>query len=300
MPMPEGLRAQVELAPMTTWRVGGPARWFWEGPAAEAAPVLAWCAAQDLAWAVIGAGSNLLVDDGGFDGVVLRLCGNERQVVLDEGLVMAAAEVPMPLLAMTTARAGWSGLEWMCGIPGTVGGGIAMNAGLSSRPHCDIASHLEWIDLLGADGARVRIPAQRLRFAYRRCGLPPGLVVAAAFRLVRAGDAQQPLREIQEQLAARKAKQPLTARTAGSTFASPAGQPAGRLLEAAGLKGVAIGGARVSAKHANWIEAEAGCRAADLVALIARMRAAVLAHSGQALEPEVRRLPNRPWPWQEP
>jgi UDP-N-acetylmuramate dehydrogenase len=290
---PATVRQGVTLRDFTTWRVGGPAEWFSEPVSQEdLIAQAAWAVAEGLAFRCIGAGSNLLVADGGLPG--LTLCNRRLQgSVLDalEGWVEAEAGEPLPSLARKVARAGLSGLEWSVGIPGTVGGAVVMNAG--AQGGCTA----EWLHSVRViDPARPTAPftllASDLDFAYRHSRLQeePLLVLAARFRLEAGGDPGAISARTSANLQSRTSSQPYQQPSCGSVFRNPEPEKAGRLIEGLGLKGLQVGEAQVSPLHANFIVNLGGARASDIDRLIAMVRERVLEARGIALQPEVKRL----------
>ena len=236
-----------------------------------------------LLW--LGGGFNLLVRDGGVRGVVARLAGLRELALLPDGRVRAEAGASHTSVTRFCAENGRAGLEFAVGIPGTVGGWIAMNAGTREREMKDVVTEVELFD--PARGFAT-VAASALRFAYRRAELPPDAVVVSA-TFATAAEAPEKIRERQQQgLARRRATQPVDQPSCGSVFVNPPGDFAGRLIEAAGLKGARAGGAMISDVHANFIVNTGGATAADVLALIERAREAVLARSGIALETEVK------------
>ncbi len=286
--MSERLEEHVPLSRFTTLGTGGPARWF-SRPASEdeLTEVLRWAAERDLPVAVVGLGSNLLVADAGFEGLVLKLTGELASAVAEGERLVAGGGATLAVCLHRARSASLGGLEFACAIPGTVGGGVWMNAGAYGG---DIAGVLERALVVSAEGAGWRTPTE-LGFEYRRSGLVPGQVVARAeFRLV-----PTPESEIRSTVAAmqvqRKAAQPTNKRTFGSVFKNPEHElTAGRLLEACGLRGYRSGGAQISPRHANFIENADGARSADAIALMAEARRRAREDFGVELEHEVQFL----------
>jgi UDP-N-acetylmuramate dehydrogenase len=286
----EGLPVEqnVPLSRFTTIGTGGPARFLGRPQSlAELAGLLAWASGELLAVETIGLGSNLLVHDDGVDALVLKLSG-ELAATLVEGETLVAGGGAANAVCLHRARsAGLGGFEFASAIPGTVGGGVRMNAG---------AYGSDWrgamIDALvvGAGGSRTVTP-EELGMSYRHSSLEPGEVVAEVrFRL--AARAPEAIRsEVAELLAQRKATQPITKRTFGSVFRNPdGGRGAGRMIEECELKGHRIGGALISERHANFIENAGGATSADALALMAEARRRVHERFGVELEHEVRFL----------
>ncbi len=246
---------------------------------------------------VIGRGSNLLVADAGFEGLVLRLGAGFSHVVLPEharspgpegpAIVTAGASVSLPVLARRAADAGWKGLSWAVGVPGSVGGAVRMNAGGHGS---DMASRLvryRWVDLLSGNGATDGV--EKLDYGYRSSSVTASQVVVEAELEVTPGSAEEERAAVASIVRWRREHQP-GGSNAGSVFTNPEGDSAGRLIEEAGLKGFRLGSARVSEKHANFIQADKGGRADDVRALMDHVRSVVAERCGVVLQAEVRLL----------
>ncbi|MBD0330156.1 MAG: UDP-N-acetylmuramate dehydrogenase [Thermoleophilia bacterium] len=278
----------VPLARLTTLGTGGPARRF-ARPATveELRRALAFAAEERLDVVVVGLGSNVLAADEGVDALVLRLTG-ELAAVEDDGARLRGGGGAANAVALHRARAaGLGGFEFACAIPGTLGGGVRMNAGAYGS---DFAAVLERALVVGAGDASWRIPAE-LGLAYRRSSLGPGEVVAVVELRLRRVDPDVVKARVRELNGARKAAQPTNRRTFGSVFKNPVHElSAGRMLEACGLKGFRIGGAQISPKHANFIENADGARSADALALMAEARRRARERFGVELEREVELL----------
>jgi UDP-N-acetylmuramate dehydrogenase len=281
------VRFGVPLARFTSLRVGGPADALASPPDREAlGRCLRLCAEHGVPVSVLGNGFNTLVRDAGVEGLVLRV-NAFRALRHDAGGELAAeAGVTHATLARHCAAHGLAGLEFAAGIPGTVGGWIAMNAGVPDR---EVKDAVRAVEVMSAEGARRCLPAAELGFAYRSAqGLARGaVVVAAAFR-VRPCPPAEVQAEIDRHLERRARTQPLDVPSCGSVFKNPPGDFAGRLIEAAGLKGRRVGGAEISSVHANFIVNRGGATARDVLALIDEARERVLERTGTRLEPEVR------------
>lgn len=285
-PLPD-LEPDAPLAPLTTIRVGGTADWLCRAASfRDVVAALAWAREAGAPVAVVGRGSNLLVSDEGFRGLVLRLVGRLTAISVRGEDLWCGGGASLPRAVQRAAAHGLEGLEFGASIPGTVGGAVAMNAGAHAG---ELAQVLAWAVICGPDGRR-RVERDDLELGYRRSSVAPGEVVAAAGFRLRAGDAAAIAARLAEFRAHRRATQPQGVRTFGSVFTNPPGDSAGRLLEAAGCKGLAVGGARFSPVHANFIEAGPGCRSADVLALMAEGRGRVIAGGGPVLTPEVRYL----------
>ena len=280
------LRCDEPMSRHTAFGVGGPAaRFYRPSDVADLGRFLQQVSgAQPVLW--LGFGSNLLVRDGGFAGTVVQLRGTLGDMtVLQPGVVRAEAGLACNKLARLCARHGLQGAEFLAGIPGTVGGALAMNAGAFGEETWRLVRHVETLDRAGV--RRIRA-ASAYRVGYRQvCGPPGEWFVGAELRLA-PGERQQIEGRMRALLRRRDSRQPTRWRSCGSVFRNPPGDYAGRLIEACGLKGLRIGGAVVSEKHANFILNDRGARASDIEALIERMRQRVRECFGVCLQPEVR------------
>jgi UDP-N-acetylmuramate dehydrogenase len=264
------------MAPLTTFRIGGPAALYMEPEDGSDLEAVSGAVAESgIAVLVVGKGSNLLVSDAGFEGLVLRLGSGFRWAARDGAVLTAGGAMPLPALSGIALRHHLGGLEFAAAIPASLGGAVRMNAGAHGRQLSDVAESVDIYEL--AEGVRRTIPAQEMGFAYRRSAFPERAVVtAAAIR-----------RRMQEARDWRRRTQPVAEPNCGSVFKNPEGSHAARLIEGAGLKGARVGGARVSDKHANFIVTSEGARAADVWALMRLVRETVSQASGVFLEPEV-------------
>lgn len=286
-----GVAEQVPLGRYTSLRVGGPARWFLAGDDLTAIARLLDAAQQSgTSTLVIGGGSNLLVADAGFDGVVVKYTGVGHTLEVEEGgnlLIRAAAGVNLSNLARRIAHEGLAGLEWSASVPGTVGGAVVNNAGAFGG--C-IADHLVDAEIVGTDGAVRTIGAADLGYTYRTSVLKRqelGIVVVQSARLrVHRDEPAMATGRILEFQNRRTASQPRQL-SAGSIFANPPGDYAGRLIEAVGLKGERRGGAEISAQHANFIVNSGSATASDVLSLVRLAQDAVWQQYGTWLVPEV-------------
>jgi UDP-N-acetylmuramate dehydrogenase len=275
----------VSLARFTTLGSGGPARAFARPERVEdLEEVLDWARERELRVATIGLGSNLLVADEGFDGLVLRLAGALAEVDVDGERLIAGGGATNAVCLHRARDAGLGGFEFACAIPGTVGGGVRMNAGAYGS---DWAAILERALVVDGEGPRWLAPAE-LGLSYRRSALRHGQVVARAeFKLAPRAE-EQIKANVARLQALRKAAQPTNKRTFGSVFKNPEHElTAGRMLEACGLKGHRIGGAQISPRHANFIENADGARSRDAVALMSEARRTAWEGYGVELEHEV-------------
>jgi UDP-N-acetylenolpyruvoylglucosamine reductase len=289
---PPGVQRDYPLARLTTIRTGGPAELFARpGTIGELEALLAWASEHELQVGVVGSGSNLLVADAGVRGLVMKLDHSLSQITVDGSRICCGGGARPPAVSAQAARAGLSGIEFGVNIPGTVGGAVRMNANAYGG---ELAKALEWVDVTSAGGTARRAPGE-LGFAYRRSSLRPGEVVARAAFALAPAPAEDVKRTLSEMRAQRKAAQPSGIKTFGSTFKNPSdpragGRSAGQLLEAAGCRGVRVGGAGFADKHANFVENLGGATTADVVALMAEGRRRVKEQFGVELEPEVQVL----------
>jgi UDP-N-acetylmuramate dehydrogenase len=279
--------ADVVLAPTTWFRVGGPAEVLVRP--ADVANLCAFLRALPLEIPVvaIGAASNLIVRDGGVHGVVIRLARGFSTITTEAGGVIAGAAALDVTVAEHAAAAGLAGLEFLSGVPGSIGGAVAMNAGAYGG---EVADRLDWAELVTRSGDLVRLAPAQLDFGYRHAALPPGgIVVRARFRADRGEPAAIAAR-MAEIRAAREASQPVRARTGGSTFQNPAHMNAWELIDAAGCRGLMRGAAQVSKKHCNFLINTGSATAADIEGLGEEVRRRVHAMSGISLDWEIRRI----------
>jgi len=280
------VRSGFVLAPLTTFRIGGPAALFLEpeGDADLAAASLA-IRETDVPVVVLGKGSNVLVGDAGFPGLAVRLGRAYRWSARDGDRLAAGGAMPLPALSGVALAHGLSGLEFGVAIPASLGGSVRMNAGAHGGELADV---LETIDVFRLDRGRIeRIAAADAGFSYRRSSLPRDGVVVGATVALRTGDPAEIRAAMDDAREWRRATQPLAEPNCGSVFRNPPGDHAARLIEEAGGKGRTVGGATVSTKHANFIVASEGARAADVLQLITEIQELVQARSGIRLEPEV-------------
>ncbi len=275
------------LAPTTWFRVGGPAEVMFRP--ADAEDLAAFMAARpaDVPVTVIGVASNLLVRDGGVRGVVVRLGRGFADVAVDGEMVSAGAGALDITVAQTAAELRLTGLEFLSGIPGTIGGALRMNAGAYGGEVKDVLVEAEAVD---GFGQRHRLEAARLGLAYRHCALPEHWIFTRATFQATRGDLEAIGARMAEIRRAREDSQPVRARTGGSTFANPPGMKAWVLIDRAGCRGLAIGGAQVSDKHCNFLLNTGNATAADIEALGEEVRRRVQAECGVALDWEIRRI----------
>jgi UDP-N-acetylenolpyruvoylglucosamine reductase len=297
--IPDGIETDYPLSRLTTVRAGGSADMF-ARPATEEdlVELLHWAADEHVAVGVVGSGSNLLVSDDGFRGLVLKLDGELAGIERDGTKVVCGGGMRLPSATAQVARWGLTGLEFGINIPGTVGGAVRMNANAYGG---ELGRVLEWVDVCTDAGCDRRVPAD-LGFAYRRSNLSPGQVVARASFSLAEGDVAAIKETLAQMRGQRREAQPSGIKTFGSTFKNPTdqeaaeGRTAGQLLEAAGCQGLQIGGARLSPKHANFVENAGGATTTDILELMAEGRRRVQERFGVILEPEVQILGEVRWP----
>jgi len=290
------VRADISLAPFTTWKVGGVAQWYAE-PAAEELPGLLRLARENgVPVFFLGRGSNVLIADEGLPGLVVHtwkaLSGIRR---IGEDMVEAEAGVPLPRLSRFVADLGCAGFEFLIGIPGTVGGGVVINAGLRAPLRREVLDILAEVDIIEVDGKIITLSASEIGLRYRHSNLfdRGSFVLRARFVLQDFASGSDVIRRrTAHHLLERKQNQPLSRQTAGSTFKQVRAGPAtGWYLEQARLKGRRVGGAVVSEKHANWIETDATATATDVKELMEVMVNEVHSKFGVVIKREVRFLP---------
>jgi UDP-N-acetylenolpyruvoylglucosamine reductase len=295
---PQGVQANYPLARLTTIRVGGPADFFaTPGGEEEVVALLAWAESEGIAVGVVGSGSNLLVSDAGFRGLVLKLAGELAEMEREGERVVMGGGMRLPSAASKTAGWGLSGLEFGVNIPGTVGGAVRMNANAYGG---ELARVLEWVNVATGSGVDRRVPGE-LGFSYRRSNLSDREVVTRASFLLSPADNETVKATLAGMRAQRKEAQPSGIKTFGSTFVNPDdpradGRSAGQLLDAAGCRGLERGGARLSPKHANFVENASDATTADVLAVMAAARRRVHERFGVVLEPEVQVLGEVEWP----
>jgi UDP-N-acetylenolpyruvoylglucosamine reductase len=292
MSLPEGVEADFPLARLTTIRTGGPADYYARPSDPESlARLLGWADQEEIEVGVVGSGSNLLIADAGFRGLILKLDGELASIERDGPRLLCGGGARLPQASARAAREGLTGLEFGVNIPGTVGGAVKMNANAYGG---DLSRVLEWVEV-AIPGATERRGPGDLGFSYRRSNLGPREIVARASFVLEDADPGDVKATLAEMRAKRKAAQPSGIKTFGSTFKNPddpraGGRSAGVLLDQAGCRGLQVGGARFSDKHANFVENAGDATTADVVALMAEGRNRVREHAGVTLEPEVQFL----------
>jgi UDP-N-acetylenolpyruvoylglucosamine reductase len=302
--LPSGVQRNYSLARLTTIRTGGAAELFARPKSlAELERLLAWAGQERLEVGVVGSGSNLLVADSGVRGLVLKLDKELSTIELDGTEIHCGGGARLPAVSARAAQAGRTGIEFGVNIPGTVGGAVRMNANAYGG---ELESVLEWVQIATASGLQRREP-QELGLGYRHSSLSDGEIVVQAGLVLTPADVTVVKATLEQMRRKRHDAQPQGIKTFGSTFKNPEdrskigqhaeGASAGMLLADAGCNGLAVGGARFSPKHANFVENTGTASTADVLALIAEGRRRVLERFGVELEPEVQTLGDVRFPW---
>ncbi len=286
------IRKNILLANFTTWKVGGPAKWLAEPSSIEEIKELInWANKEKIKCYIIGAGSNLLINDSLWEGLIIsmkKLQGSK--IDKKSGIVEGFAGEPLPTLSRKVARAGLHGLEWAVGIPGTIGGAAVMNAGAQGDCTAEKLDSIKVISL--TNGKEFKITNKELKFSYRKSLLQEEnwLVISARFKL-KPGFDEQVLNEItNKNLQRRLATQPYHLPSCGSVFRNPKNQKAGEIIEKLGLKGFKIGGAEISKTHANFIVNSNNATANDIYKLILHIQKEVKMKHGILLHTEVKQI----------
>jgi len=290
-----GIRFHYPMHRLTTYQVGGPVEALWEARDLETLKkVIRYLSLEGIPYGVLGRGSNLLVKDNGIDGVMILLKGSLAAIKegAEESLVWAGGGAPLADLMNWCRQRGMSGLEFLAGIPGTVGGAVAMNAGAFGQ---EVNERIKALQFVLPGGTPVERNRSELKFSYRRLHMEEGRLVTNVCCFLDRATPEAVSEKMSGFLKTRKQTQPLEYPSAGSVFKNPPGAPAstpgaGRLIEKAGLKGKKIGGAMVSEKHANFIVNNGGATAADILMLMDLVRFEVKRMLGIDLEPEIRVL----------
>jgi UDP-N-acetylmuramate dehydrogenase len=280
------LQSMVPVSDLTTYKLGGPARYFLEAESEEQLKAVG-AAVRDEPVLVLGKGSNLVVSDQGFPGLVVHLGGGFADIMFDDaGMVTSGGATAMPALARACARADRRGLEFFVGIPGSVGGGVRMNAGCHGVETKE-RLHLARVASIRTGEIVDRSPSE-LDMRYRHSNLQAYEIITAATFVTEPGDGEDIARTMREIVRWRRDHQPGGTLNAGSVFKNPAGDSAGRIIDSLGLKGMRVGGAVVSTKHANFFVAEPGVTSQDVYDLVVTIRHRVKDAVGIDLEPEVK------------
>ncbi|HET6610097.1 MAG TPA: UDP-N-acetylmuramate dehydrogenase [Rhodopila sp.] len=285
------LQANAPLAPFTWFRCGGPAEALVRPADTDDLSSFLATLSHDVPMHVIGACSNLIIRDGGLAGVTIRLARGFSAIEVEDGGITAGAATLDVTVSEHAAAAGLTGLEFLSGIPGSIGGAVAMNAGAYGG---DIAGVLAWVEVVTRKGEQRRLGVEELAFAYRHSALLPGAVVTRVHLRAQAGDRALIAHRMANIRSAREATQPVRARTGGSTFRNPepgtSSMKAWELIDAAGCRGLLRGGAQVSKKHCNFLINTGTATASDIEGLGEEVRRRVLATTGVRLEWEIKRI----------
>lgn len=278
----------VLLSGLTWFQVGGPAKVIYKPEDLEDLQHFL-KHFQNGSYFTIGAGSNLLVRDGGYDGVVIKLGRNFAAMDIQNNELIVGAAALDRTAAMFAMQHGFSGIEFLVSIPGSIGGAVAMNAGCYGFEIKDV---LNWVEIVDADGVLQRLPPSDLAFSYRKSILPKGCVIVRASFKLSSGNQVEIQQKMQEYLKLREESQPTKGKTGGSTFKNPVGHRAWELIDQAQCRGLTIGAAKMSEKHCNFMLNVGGATAADLENLGELVRTKVQASSGCQLEWEIIRIGN--------
>ncbi len=276
----------VPMSEHTSLRIGGPADVMaFPQDEGDLKDILSFAETKDFPFYVMGGGTNLLVRDGGIRGVVINMTEGFKDMAWQEDKAVIGSGVRLSEILAHCREAGLSGFEFAAGIPGTLGGAVAMNAGAYG---CEMKDVVEGVELLVKKGHKIFVPRSELKFSYRRAELPKGAVVVRAhmrFTKKSAAEVKEKIKELRER---RKSTSAINLPNAGSVFKNPAGMFAGKLIEEAGLKGERSGGAEVSMVHANYIVNLGRAQAKDVLTLMALIRDRVYSRKGVVLEPEIK------------
>ncbi len=281
--------AEEPMASHTTFRIGGPADYFvMPETTEELSAVLKLCKEEKIPYFILGNGSNLLVGDKGFRGIVIQLYKNFDGIRIDGTTVTAKAGAMLIRTAKEAGKAGLTGLEFASGIPGTIGGAMVMNAGAYGGEMKDVVTA---VTVLTKDGEIRKLTGEEMKFRYRGSVIEDeGYIVLEATMQLKKGDLQEIQSRMEELSLQRRTKQPIEYPSAGSTFKRPEGYFAGKLIMDAGLRGFSVGGAQVSEKHCGFVINAGGATAADVMQLMKEVSDRVEAEFGVPLEPEVKRV----------
>ena len=281
------LTANAPLTPQTWFRVGGPAEALLRPSSPQDLARFLTQLPPEIPITTLGAASNVIIRDGGIPGIVIRLARGFTEIRTDPTGITAGAACLDATVAEHAAHAALTGLEFLSGIPGSIGGAVAMNAGAYGS---DVATTLDWAEFVTRSGDQIRLSAAALAFAYRHATIPPGAIATRARFRAQPGDPAAIAARMAEIRTSREATQPVRARTGGSTFRNPPHQKAWELIDAAGARGLTRGAAQVSEKHCNFLLNLGTATASDLEGLGEELRRRVHAMSGTTLEWEIKRL----------
>jgi UDP-N-acetylmuramate dehydrogenase len=273
----------------TTFRVGGPADYFVAPHTEEEIrKIVALCEEKEIPWFVTGNGSNLVVSDEGYHGVILSVYKNFQGIEVEGNRIRAKAGSMLVSISQAAREAGLSGMEFASGIPGTLGGGVRMNAGAYGGEMKDV---LEFVTVLTGEGKIIELGRNELELGYRTSVIAKkGYIVLGAVLKLERGDGEKIKTYMDELKEKRVTKQPLEYPSAGSTFKRPEGYFAGKLIQDSGLKGFTVGGAQVSEKHSGFVINKGNATAADVMELIRQVTAKVKEDTGVTMEPEVKQI----------
>lgn len=289
--IPGGIIFDCPMDRMTTYRVGGRAEaCCFPGELKELNRLVSFLRIEGIPYITVGKGSNLLVSDEGIDGAVIKLkdrLSSIEKIENEDAAILAGGGATVADLLSHCRRNGLAGLEFMAGIPGTVGGAVFMNAGAFGS---EIGSFVQEVNAIGYDGKAAELGHREIKFSYRSSGIQQGSVIYGIKLKLKKGNKDTISQTIARNLKKRKESQPLNYPSAGSVFKNPQGDYAGRLIEKVGLKGTRIGGAMISLRHANFIVNTGGAKAVDILALMALARKKVKEETGIDLDPEIKIL----------
>lgn len=286
MKIPDFVQRKVVLAPFTSFRVGGPADYFAQvGNLSELRQAISFAKARYLDVFVLGKGTNLLVSDSGFRGLVVKLSREFAKIIVEGEEIVAGGAAQLALVSSAAAGRSLSGLEWASGIPGTVGGAVKMNAGAHGFSISEVVKSILIFDMESED--LKKLWRHEAGFSYRSSNIKQSEIVLEASFSLKKGDQEKIKKLIESYFKERKSRQPIQQRTAGSVFKNPPGDHAGRLIEAAGLKGFRIGDAGVSEIHANFVVNFGSARAQEIYNLIKKVQREVYEKFQVLLEPEI-------------
>ena len=286
------IEENVKLAQFTTWKIGGAARYFANANSENLAQIVNFALAKNLKYLILGCGSNVLIPSEGLDCLVIRYSSAKAQFSFSKNLLCAGGNMTLAMLVRLAASEGFSDLNFLAGIPGTVGGAIFMNAGIGGERKREISDCLRSATLIDKFGKLREVSKDYFEFSYRHSALcdTREIVLSAKFDLSEKAEPKAALAEVRAIVKARRLKEPENRKNCGSVFKACGGVPAGILIDKAGLKGLRVGGAMVSLKHANWIENLGGAKSGDVLQLIEKIKRAVLEKFGARLEEEVQKF----------
>lgn len=286
------IEENVPLSKFTTWKIGGSARYFVNAKTSNLHNIVKFANANNLKYVLLGAGSNVLIPSEGLDCLVIRYFDPKAEFSFEDNSIKISAGLSLPMLVRLAASRGFSSLNFLAGIPGSVGGGIFMNAGIGGENRREISECLDSAVILDNFGNLKEVSSGYFNFSYRYSSIQSSrdIVLSAKFRLSEKTSPKDASSELISIVRARRLKEPENRKNCGSVFKACRGVPAGILIDRAGLKGLRVNGAMVSLKHANWIENLDGASSDDVLCLIAKIKKIVFEKFGEKLEEEVRIL----------